>query len=590
VSASAAANTYIGGAQGDGISSYSTSNTTLAGVAGPANFVKIGFAGTYIGVATISGGTFGSSADTHVVLNTAGTSASADGSQAAGALVTIPTPTVGTITVNYYKQITVGVYASTVTESVVITVSATASAGAFSVAKSSVWLASGETSTPATADATVNVSSLAAAAGDSGTAAATIQVLYLDGLGKGISLATDSITATITSGPGTINGASDTNTIRGSQGLASALTNVVAQYSKSIVPSAYGEVDFVVWPNGQSGTSVVTIKNAAGTILGTKSIVFAGTTAGAMTVTVKKAYVLNSAIPTKNVLAVHLYDGPGGNEITGASAASSISGVVATGSTIGAAITAGDCVWNTTDLVSYCSVKSAGNLVAGKETYSLTTSKGTATGSAVVNFVSGVAKTITISGPASADPGTKVNYTLTANDAAGSPLPDGVYTSGTLLTAVDPVSNAQLVAQPFGKGETITLAGGVATDYTYAPFSGTLSLSWTAAGSASATADSAASVANDGTLNDSVVTPGFAKGSGAATITADDVAVSANTDATAAANAATDAANAAADAADQATAAVTELQTQVVALIAAIQKQITALTVLINKIKVKVKA
>ena len=41
VSAHATANTYIGGALGDGVSSFSLSNTTLNGVAGPANFVKV---------------------------------------------------------------------------------------------------------------------------------------------------------------------------------------------------------------------------------------------------------------------------------------------------------------------------------------------------------------------------------------------------------------------------------------------------------------------------------------------------------------------------------------------------------------------
>jgi len=219
-------------------------------------------------------------------------------------------------------------------------------------------------------------------------------------------------------------------------------------------------------------------------------------------------------------------------------------------------------------------------------------------GTASVKFVNGIAKTISIAGPASADPGSKVVYTLTAKDADGNALPDGVYVPGSLLTNADPVSNASLTAQPFGKGETITLVAGVATDYTYAPFGGALSLSWTVAGTASTTTDRSATAATDGTLADSVFTAaGIAKGVLASTVTADDVTISANTEATAAANAATDAANQAADAADNATqaaaealAAVNTLATTVATLIDGIKKQISALNALIVKIKNKIKA
>jgi hypothetical protein len=583
VSASAAANTYIGGAQGDGVSSYSLSNTTLGGVAGPANFVKIGFAATSVGVATISGGTFGSSADIHVVLNTAGTSASADGSQASGALVTIPTPTVGTITVNYYKQVSAGVYASTVTESVVITVGTASASGVYSAAKSSVYIKAGlaTTATALTADdaTTVNKSSLVPSNFDSTSVAATIQVAYLDGLGAAISTANDTVTATISTGPGVIGGNADSTTT--SANAANATT-----YTKSIVTNTAGNTSgiysFYVYANGQVGTSVVTIKNAAGTVLGTKSLVFAGTTVASIKVAVKKAYVLNSNTQTDKVFALNTYDSAG-NEITTTTAPFTVS--VATGSTVGAVATCAN--YDSTDAVYYCGAKASTSQAAlttdASETYTFTV--GSVTASASVKFVSGVLTTVSIAGPASADPGTKVTYTLTALGANGAPLPDGAYAPGSIFTNADPSTNASLTVIPFGKGETITLAGGTATDYTYAPFSGVLTSTWTLLGTAGGSA-----IVVTPTTTSNFTAAGIAKALVGTTVTADDVAVSANTDATAAANAATDAANAAADAADQATAAVTELQTQVVALIAAIQKQITALTVLITKIKNKVKA
>jgi hypothetical protein len=579
VSAHAADNTYMFPSSGDGASftSVTGAGTTLNGVAGPANSVTIGFTNAYAGIATITGGTFGAVSGSNITLNTAGTLVTAASNVASGA-VTVLTPTVGTITVNYYKFVSAGQYASTPTESVVITVNAAASSGVFSVAKSTVYLASGETSVAVAADASV----VAAATINLDTAAATIQVHLADTLGAAYK---DSITATITSGPGVVFGSNDSttlNVVANTNSFKSTAGSPLYSATVAGVSSNGGEIRdtyFGIFANGQTGTSLVTIKNSAGTVLATKSITFYSLTPASVKATVLKAYVLNSNTATNKVFSVVVSDSAG-NPISNPS----ITMTVPAGSTVGVA---GSCAYNSTDAVSYCTAAANTTQVTAAtdatETYTFTA--GTATTTAAVKFVSGVLTTVSVAGPASADPGTKTTYTLTALGANGSPLPDGAYVPGAIFTNADPSTNASLVAIPFGKGETITLAAGIATDYTYAPFSGSLSASWTVAGTLGATANTAASY--DGSA---FTAAGVAKALAGTSVAADDVAVTANSDATAAANAATDAANAAADAADQATAAVTELQTQVVALIAAIQKQITALTVLINKIKVKVKA
>ena len=601
VSARAADNLYIGGALGDGVSSFSLANTTLSGVAGPANFVQIGVGSGSTGILTISGGTFGVSSNAEVVVNTAGTQAVAT-SVSATRTVNVPTPTVGTITVNYYKQVSAGQYAQTPTESVVITVNAAASSGVFSAAKSTIYLASGETSVAsATTDA---VAVVAASTITTETAAATVVVTLLDSLGARYK---DSVTATIISGPGTLFGSNESRTATinpAPVGAPGVETTTATRFASNASSPAYSvtvpgvtadgqelrSMYFGIFANGQAGTSVIQFKNSAGTVLGSKSVTFYSLTPAKVTVKVLKANVLNSTTPTNKVFAVNVYDS-GNNEITGTQ---TISAAVATGSLVGGTVSCATSQ-DATAAAYLCSAAASSTQAAlttdASETYTFTA--GTATTTAAVKFVSGVLTTISVAGPASADPGTKVTYTLTALGANGAALPDGDYAAGAIFTNADPVTNAQLVAIPFGKSETITLANGVATDYTYAPFSGTLSASWTVAGTAST-----ALAATSGIAATSYFTAaGLAKAIAATTVTAEDVAVSANTEATAAANAATDAANQAADAADNATqaaaealAAVNTLATTVATLIAGIKKQISALNALIVKIKNKVKA
>ena len=590
VSANAASNTYMFVKVADGITAGTVADTTGNGVAGPANFVTLGFTDSYAGIATIAGGgTFGAAAGTGASLNTGLTIFTATASLS-GATVTVPTPTVGSITVNYYKKLGEGSYALTPTESVVITVNAAASSGVFSAAKSTIYLATGETSVAsATTDA---VAVVAASTVALDTSAATIAVTLLDSLGARYK---DSVTATITSGPGVLYGTNDSRTVGiiGVDGFSSTASD--PKYSVTVpgVSTNGNELRsmyFGVFANGQAGTSVISFKNAAGTVLGTKSVTFYSLTPAKVTVKVLKANVLNSTTATNKVFAVNVYDS-GSNEITGTQ---TISAAVATGSLVGGTVSCST-TQDATAAAYLCSAAASSTQAAlttdASETYTFTA--GTATATAAVKFVSGVLTTVTVAGPASSDPGTKVTYTLTALGANGAALPDGDYSPGAIFTNADPVTNAQLVSIPFGKGETITLANGVATDYTYAPFSGTLSASWTVAGTASTALAASAGIS----ATSYFTAAGLAKALAATAVAADDVTIAANTEATAAANAATDAANQAADAADNATqaaaealAAVNTLATTVATLIDGIKSQIKALNTLILAIKKKIKA
>ena len=606
VSASAADNTYIFAKVADGISAGTVANTTANGVAGPVNFVTLGFsADATAGVITVSGaGATAVAAGTTagIVVNTAGTQITKDAADRSAALLNIFTPTVGTITVNYYKLVSAGVYASTPTESVVITVNAAASSGVFSAAKSTIYMAAGETSV---ASATTDASAVVAAATiKTETAAATVAVTLLDSLGARYK---DTVTATIISGPGTLFGSNESRTagiIPAYVGAPGVDTTTATRFYSNPSAPAYsvtvsglandGEIRsmyFGIFANGQSGVSTIQFKNSAGTVLGTKTVTFYSLTPATVKVKVLKSNVLNLGTATNAVFAVNVYDS-GANEITGTQ---TITAAVATGSTVGGTVTCAT-TQDATALAYLCSAQASAAQALlttdASETYTFTA--GTATTTAAVKFVSGVIGSVTVAGPASADPGTKVTYTLTATGANGAALPDGDYAPGAIFTNADPVTNAQLVAIPFGKGETITLVNGVATDYTYAPFSGTLSASWTLRGSATAAAATSASFEGAASY---YTAAGIAKGAGASIIAAEDVTISANTEATAAANAATDAANQAADAADNATqaaaealAAVNTLATTVATLIDGIKSQIKALNTLILQIKKKIKA
>jgi len=571
----------------DGITSGTVANITANGIAGPANSVTLGFTDSYAGFVTITGGTFGAAAGTGITANTAKDQLTLTTS-ASGATATVMTPAVGTITVNYYKNLSAGVFSSTVTETVVITVKATGSAGVYSATNSKVYIGAGETYTAITADPTTTITKVKTY-GATDSATATILVTYKDGVSTGSPityLAKDTITATITSGPGTIYVPVAAVAAYGQQfdststkwplaaggdaagGDATSSTSV-GTYTASALPDNNGQVAFMLFANGQAGTSTITIKNGAGTILSTKTVLFTGTDVSSITATVKKANV-NALTSTAvgAVVTLALKDSAG-NAVTGLTWAPTVEYDV---STLGAyrASSAGvdTDTSDTSGVVTYGWTPVATKYGPVKVTFTDPTTKATA--SVTLNMVSPVAKTVTITAPANVALGAPFDFTVTAKDANGYSIPDGLLASDIVAS----VSSYAGVTTPALTGK---FANGVATIAATGPtVNSALGTSiFTMVGTAGT-----ASTYLDKTLTATTATVTYTidgtEGDSTAALALD------------AANAATDAANNAYDEAQNATqaasdalAAVTALAAQVKTLIASVK----ALTAAVAKLK-----
>jgi len=573
VSAHAAANASLQFYKGDGAAA--SPYTTGAGVAGPANTVQVKLIplSGKDELVTISGSTFASADTTTAVIASNGLSVSRASTAVGNAILTIPTPTVGSITVNLYTGSS-GIYGTTVAESVVITVNATGSSAIYSAAKSTVFLAAGETSTPVSTDATITKASTAAAAGDTQTTAAgTIQVSYVDGLGAPMPV--ESLTATISSGPGTISSVNNTDSTTVLDTGSAKIVNVVNQYSVTVNSSAAGWANFVVWPNGQTGTTTVTIKNSAGTVLGTKTLLFTGTTVASLTAVQKKAFIQgDTAAESKYVVALTLKDSSG-NLIVGKSYAPTV-----TYSTTSKTVTATeDTTTSDANGQVWYGFTPGAAATYGSVTATFTDpTTSTITQSITFTLSSGQISSLKITSP-DVNAGDNITYTVTAADANGYAIPDGTAVSSYLASSGATAGTAGIS----NFVTTGTFTGGVATI--------------TSSGAIVPTSTATATFTLEGTAatKDAYLTAALAGTSVPVTF-----AVAGSADAAAAtdaANAATDAANAAADAADNATqaasealAAVNSLATTVASLIAGIKAQITSLTNLITKIKNKVGA
>jgi hypothetical protein len=599
VAPSQAANEYLECVVADG--GTPTAGDACQGVAGVANYVTLAtISNAKAALVTVSGASAtlsnattsnGTSATTATVVATGGASATVAASTS-GDRVRVNTPAVGTITVSVYPATAVGVYSATAAETVVITVVTTASSGIYSVAKSSVYITSGETFT-ATADPTTAITAAKTVVAD--TATASIVVKYLDGLGKPVG--GDTLTATITSGPGTITTkrneyttgyAYDSSTaisgVGGNVGNAAALSGVNNQYSIGTpVETRTGVAVFHVFANNQAGVTVVTIKNTAGDIVGTKSLTFTDTTIATIEATVLKPTINgDTAGHTYDAIKLVFKDSAGAV----IKAPSAYPTVVSGTPTIGGASQAGNgtTIGNDTSTATAGFVNWGVDAVGAKYgdvTYTFTA--GLVKATATVKFVSKVATTLDIAA-STATAGDKITYTITAKDSTGANIPEGsllsdyvksVATTGGIATEVDVTTANKSVA---GKWTVTGVAPLIST---------TLTSTFTLTGTA-ATLDTnlvAALAATTKVVSVDVSNPGI------------DAAAAAAEEATAAANDATDAALSAAEAAEAATAmaqeavdAVAELSAQVTTLISALRKQITTLTNLVVKIQKKVKA
>jgi trimeric autotransporter adhesin len=505
VSAQAATNTQVFCQTADGDAGVAKANGSTRdvcnGVAGPANYVTLsGTAGDGkdVLVTVAAPGKFVAAPSvTNWTIATDGLSAT----NAAGGDddLRVMTPTVGTYTVSVFVAAAgSGVFGATALETVVITVTAAVSAGTYSATESSFLMAAGETRTVGTTDATVLVSS----AENKETAVATIRVVLKDTLKAAIS---DTITATIISGPGTIGVARDTTTI-GVAGATNGQTD--SRYSQSwrvsatdttssstalnnvIETQTAGTLYFLVYANGQSGTSTVTFRNTAGTVLATKTLAFASPVASTISAVVKKAFIkagtAENVVTNQKVFAVTVKDS-GGNSIT----TGTLTSTAATGSLVGSN---GSCSYDSTDKVWYCSAGGVAVDKFGAVVYTFkhtnATDNSSVTTTATTTFADSIAAKLTITAPATATPGTEVTYTLTATTAEGTPVADGVYESDEGVTGNFGRFFASAVYSssgytPFVVGDTITTVSGVATSKVFLPFAaGTVSATWTLTGTA----------------------------------------------------------------------------------------------------------
>jgi len=604
VSAKAAqtvAQSYLYCSKGDGgaIANDATHGATCTGVAGANNTVTLTGAQTVKDISfTVSGAGATINTASNVTLNSAGTTATLAAAYATNS-VTVNTPTVGTITVAIsYATAGSGIYTLS-TETVVITVAATASSGTYSAANSTAYLNSGETIT-ATTDATVTKIKTYSAT-DSATA--TIYVTYLDGLGNPINK--DTLTATITSGGGTLLTAANSSQVAagwsnglmwdsrtvsnprttggGSQGFEtqSALgqsQNSINNYSTSLQADAQGHVAFQIFANGQAGPSVITVKNGAGTVIATKTVTFTGTDISSITATVAKSWVQgDTTAATHSVVSAVLKDSAG-NLVVGVNWSPTVTYSVATLGTLlvsGAGNGYETATSNSSGVVSFGWTPSTA-ATYGPVTVTLTDATTKATASFTINLSSVVASTFAVTSPATVDLGNPFSYVVTAKDANGYNIPDGALASNYIssVTSNGGIGSADL---------TTTSAAGVWTLKLTGP---TVAIS---TGKSDFLLTGTAGTANSylaKTLTATTVSASFPVNAAAAV--GGDAALALD-----AANAATDAANNAYDEAQNATqaaqdalAAVTALAKQVSSLIASVK----SLTALVSKIKAKVGA
>jgi hypothetical protein len=394
--------------------------------------------------------------------------------------------------------------------------------------------------------------------------------------------APESYTATIT-GAGTL----------GQGGLTSA-TTVGVVIGRSITMATTNAVH--IFADGTGGVGTVTISNAAGAVLATKTVSFYGDASVIVLSSNSNAVVGILAAPVKATV----YDAAGypvanvvvratsadatviSNSYTASSATSSLgeANISLTGVKLGSAkITVGIATSATDVTTTGYAVKSdaltvtVGGSTSEQAGVVVTTDKQVYTpGSYAYVTVKAVDKAGKTLSPL---PSTAGTYTVFATGGISASLP--IETVTGIISAVDFIP-----AVKAGTADTVNTIVALAGEYTYKiklpSYSGDVTFSWTTAAASNFPGNIAAG-AVVGSVTVTLSDPGS------------QAAVDAATEATDAANAATDAALAAADAADAATAAAEDASAAVATLAKSVntalgnlKKQITALTALVNKL------
>jgi hypothetical protein len=463
----------------------------------------------------------------------------------------VAAPTAGTAT---FKDITIVVTAATQSSS-----------------KSTAYISSGAATLFGAETDTVAVVAANTAKTAFADRAATIEVSQIKASGA---TAQESLTAAIT-GPGTL-GCATSNAAGNSAGR-----------SITCQASAAGLVFVHVYGDGVSGKSTITLTGVtSGTVIGTKSVLFSGTTIASLTAAAVNTVVASSGTAKTGAVSVVAKD-VDGNQIynptvyTLSSATSVISNSYSTSG----------CTWSGADLVTYCDVTP---VTAGTANITFT-NRASATATTPTTAVTSNAVAIRVGSTTAASmklttdkasylPGEKITLTLAILDSSGNAVAGSadnstyanVFATGGITSDYAFYTGSDTLTAVFAQVKPST---GLKTWTLFAPIQAA-ELTMTAIPGSSFPATYVAANALGLTAKISV---GNSAGVDAATDAANE--------ATDAANAATDAALAAADAADAATAAAEDASAAVATLaksvntaLASLKKQITALTALVNKL------
>jgi len=440
-----------------------TPATTGNGLAGPANTVTINAtvnASNTRALVSVSG------AGATIISNdgaalTAGATSTIVASGGTSKPIIIGTPTAGTVTVSQFYESGngTGIYASTASKTVTITVGTAAVAGGIS-ASSSTAVMNAAATWSSTTEATVTASRTASA-----TPVAAIKVTLAQVAGS--ITGSTAVTATITGSGTLLLNADDAN--------PSAATPITGRSVSSTV-STLGEIFTVgVAPDGTSGVGTVTI--TAGTYTATKTVTFFGSAASykatnvlnptangvATTDAVLVCAADSAGIPVVNS-TIYAYSGDTTVATVETSDATEATAIAASGTipTSHVAKTAVGCVaFDVTGLSQ--TTKSSVVLTFGN---AATQATSTVTTTSTVNVGSVAATTVTLTtNKATYAPGEKMTVTLTFKDSAGRLVGAGVGT-GTLAAAL--TSSASLTGDAlFATANASTL--GVTEITVYAP-------------------------------------------------------------------------------------------------------------------------
>jgi hypothetical protein len=427
-----------------------------------------------------------------------------------------------------------------------------------------------------TTDEVVTASKTLFASADS--AAAVISVVLKNANGTDVTATTtESYTAYITSGPGTLYSGKGTGFVTGLSRTAGSGRLISVKAGDAVG----------IWPDGSSGVTQIQILAASGAVLATKSMTFVGSVDKIVATAAKP--VIGQRAETA-VVSFRAYDSAG-VEIKSGLTANLVSATVAT---VSNSYTACGTTYSAT---TYWTCNATG-VAAGTVNLTVTTNASATdttgkTSNAVSVRVSASGATTVPSDvivsfdKATYAPGELAIITITPVDSAGLIYAADTYTVFSVAMSSDYAFGASsdsfsslLAAHDRGVAGTGTVSGS-ATLKEYMPLSeGTVTVKYTTATGVGSTAGAIARS----------ITAVVSSASGSAAIEAANAAQ-------ASADAATDAANAAAESADAATAAaqdasqaVADLATQVADLIASLKAQLTALTALVVKIQKKVKA